>query len=285
MKQKNIPAYGKINLTLDVLGKRPDGYHNVEMIMQSVELHDQIILSEKEDEGIEIRCNSSHVPTDENNLAYQAADILMKEAGVNKGVTIQIIKKIPVAAGLAGGSTDAAAVLKGLNSLLGLKVSEERLKELGAQLGADVPFCINGGTVKATGIGTELTSLSSLPELELVMVKPDIGVSTKKIYTNYKEELITNRPDTAAMEKAIEARDIEGIKDNMVNVLEDITLSIYPEVAEIKEKMEELGDYPVLMSGSGPTLFAVINNRQDADEYSQLLKEKLEVQVIRTQTR
>ena len=285
MKQKNIPAYGKINLTLDVLGKRPDGYHNVEMIMQSVELHDQIILSEKEDEGIEIRCNSSHVPTDENNLAYQAADLLMKEAGVNKGVTIQIIKKIPVAAGLAGGSTDAAAVLKGLNSLLGLKVSEERLKELGAQLGADVPFCINGGTVKATGIGTELTSLSSLPELELVMVKPDIGVSTKKIYTNYKEELITNRPDTAAMEKAIEARDIEGIKDNMVNVLEDITLSIYPEVAEIKEKMEELGDYPVLMSGSGPTLFAVINNRQDADEYSQLLKEKLEVQVIRTQTR
>lgn len=180
LKELMISAYAKINLTLDVLGKRPDGYHDVEMIMQSIDLHDQVILREKEELGIEIICEHPLVPEDESNLAYKAAALLMKKVGITKGVQIEIIKNIPVAAGLAGGSTNGAGVLVGLNQLWDLGLSKKELMNLGASLGADVPFCILGGTAVASGIGTDLESISLLPEMELVLVKPSISISTKK---------------------------------------------------------------------------------------------------------
>ncbi|AZR74524.1 4-(cytidine 5'-diphospho)-2-C-methyl-D-erythritol kinase [Anoxybacter fermentans] len=285
MNQLSIPAYAKINLTLDVLGKRPDGYHEVEMIMQSIELHDQIILKERKEKGIKISCNHPLVPQDEGNLAYRAAELLIKEYGIEKGIEIKIIKNIPVAAGLAGGSTDAAGVLKGLNELWGLGISRDELMKFGARLGADIPFCILGGTAIARGIGTDLTPISPLPEMELVLVKPGIDISTKEIYSKYKPELVKRKPDLRKMQEAIECRDLEGVKRNLVNVLEDITLYYYPQVAETKKIMENLGTYPVLMSGSGPTLFAIIDSKREADEYAMKLKDRVMGQVIRTRTR
>lgn len=285
LKELMISAYAKINLTLDVLRKRPDGYHDVEMIMQEIDLHDQMILREKDDKGIEIRCDHPLVPEDESNLAYRAAALLMEEVGIDRGIQIEIIKNIPVAAGLAGGSTNGAAVLMGLNKLWQLGFSKEELMNFGARLGADVPFCILGGTALASGIGTDLKSISPLPEMELILVKPEISVSTKEIYSNYSPELINKRPDLNRMLNAIDSRDCQGIKKNLVNVFEDITMHHYPKVAEVKKVMEDVGLHPVLMSGSGPTLFAIVDDEDTASRYAEILNKKKIGEVIRTRTR
>lgn len=286
MNRLKIPTYGKINLTLDVLGKRLDGYHDVEMIMQTIDLHDQVILTEEAKPGIRIRCNHPYVPEDESNLAYRAADLLMQKLDLkDRGIQIEIRKNIPVAAGLAGGSTNAAGVLVGLNELWRLKQSDEELMDLGSQLGADVPFCILGGTALAQGTGIDLTPVEPVPEMELILVKPDISVSTKEIYTNYKAEMVKRRPDTEKMLDAIRRQDRKIIKENLANVLEDITLHYYPLVAKTKEVMQSVGINPVLMSGSGPTLFAIVDKATKADELAKVLKTKEIGRVVRTKTR
>lgn len=285
MKKRTIPAYGKINLTLDVIRKRPDGYHDVEMVMQSIELHDLVTIEETTHQGIWIACTHPLVPCDQRNLAYLAAELLANQYGIRRGLKITIAKNLPVAAGLAGGSTNAAAVLTGLNELWELGLSQEELMRLGGKLGADVPFCIMGGTALATGIGTDLTPMNPAPQMELVLVTPDLSVSTKEVYTRYTPELVQRKPDLPRMQKALEDGNVAGIKAALANVLEPVTLHYYPQVAKAKGMMENLGIDPVVMSGSGPTLFTIADTREVGGQYAEWLMECGIGQVNHTRTR
>lgn len=279
-----VRARAKINLTLDVLGKRPDGYHEVEMVMQSIELHD-VITIEETGRGIEVTTDNPLLAGGESNIAYRAARLLVDTHCSGKGVRIHINKNIPLAAGLAGGSTDAAAVLKGLNLLCNLGLSPEELAVQGALIGSDVPFCVRGGTALARGRGEHLTDLPAAPEMWLVLVKPDLQVSTAEIYQNYDAGRVERRPGTAAMIKALRDTDIRGIAENLGNVLESVTLNRYPVVLEVKRAMEEVGLRRPLMSGSGPTVFGIADDRKEAEMAAGKLRTALPgafVQVTRT---
>ncbi|OES44055.1 4-(cytidine 5'-diphospho)-2-C-methyl-D-erythritol kinase [Domibacillus iocasae] len=254
-----IKAPAKINLTLDVLNKRPDGYHEVEMIMTTVDLADRLELESLNKNEIRIISHNRFVPDDSRNLAYQAAKLLKERYGIKKGVSIQIDKIIPVAAGLAGGSSDAAAALKGLNQLWNLGLSLDELAELGAEIGSDVSFCVYGGTALATGRGEKIEHLPAPPNCWVVLAKPTIGVSTGEVYKNLKLDRM-KRPDTNAMIEAIKGNDYNKMCQNMGNVLESVTLQAHPEVALIKEQMIRFGADAVLMSGSGPTVFGLIRH-------------------------
>lgn len=254
-----IKAPAKINLTLDVLHKRPDGYHEVEMIMTTVDLADRLELESLNKNEIRIISHNRFVPDDSRNLAYQAARLLKDRYGIKKGVSIQIDKIIPVAAGLAGGSSDAAAALKGLNQLWGLGLSLDELAEIGAEIGSDVSFCVYGGTALATGRGEKIEHLPAPPNCWVVLAKPTIGVSTGEVYKNLKLDRM-KRPDTRAMIEAIKESNYEKMCWNMGNVLESVTLHAHPEVALIKEQMIRFGADAVLMSGSGPTVFGLIRH-------------------------
>lgn len=254
-----IKAPAKINLTLDVLHKRPDGYHEVEMIMTTVDLADRLELESLNKNEIRIISHNRFVPDDSRNLAYQAARLLKDRYGIKKGVSIQIDKIIPVAAGLAGGSSDAAAALKGLNQLWDLGLSLDELAEIGAEIGSDVSFCVYGGTALATGRGEKIEHLPAPPNCWVVLAKPTIGVSTGEVYKNLKLDRM-KRPDTRAMIEAIKESNYEKMCWNMGNVLESVTLHAHPEVALIKEQMIRFGADAVLMSGSGPTVFGLIRH-------------------------
>ncbi|MCM3791149.1 4-(cytidine 5'-diphospho)-2-C-methyl-D-erythritol kinase [Domibacillus sp. 8LH] len=254
-----IKAPAKINLTLDVLHKRPDGYHEVEMIMTTVDLADRLELESLNKNEIRIISHNRFVPDDSRNLAYQAARLLKDRYGIKKGVSIQIDKIIPVAAGLAGGSSDAAAALKGLNQLWDLGLSLDELAEIGAEIGSDVSFCVYGGTALATGRGEKIEHLPAPPNCWVVLAKPTIGVSTGEVYKNLKLDRM-KRPDTRAMIEAIKESNYEKMCRNMGNVLESVTLHAHPEVALIKEQMIRFGADAVLMSGSGPTVFGLIRH-------------------------
>lgn len=254
-----VKAPAKINLTLDVLHKRPDGYHEVEMIMTTVDLADRIGLEVREDGAIHILSVDRFVPSDQRNLAYQAAKILKETFRVDKGVSITIEKNIPVAAGLAGGSSDAAATLKGLNIIWELGLSLDELAEIGAKIGSDVPFCVYGGTALATGRGEKIQELPSPANCWIVLAKPTIGVSTADIYGNLKVNEIKH-PNTAQMIESIHQKDFELMCDSVGNVLEDVTLKLYPEVAVLKDQMKKFGADAVLMSGSGPTVFGIVDH-------------------------
>ncbi|WP_309091523.1 4-(cytidine 5'-diphospho)-2-C-methyl-D-erythritol kinase [Domibacillus sp.] len=254
-----IKAPAKINLTLDVLHKRPDGYHEVEMIMTTVDLADRLELESLNKNEIRIISHNRFVPDDSRNLAYQAARLLKDRYGIKKGVSIQIDKIIPVAAGLAGGSSDAAAALKGLNQLWDLGLSLDELAEIGAEIGSDVSFCVYGGTALATGRGEKIEHLPAPPNCWVVLAKPTIGVSTGEVYKNLKLDRMM-RPDTRAMIEAIKESNYEKMCRNMGNVLESVTLHAHPEVALIKEQMIRFGADAVLMSGSGPTVFGLIRH-------------------------
>lgn len=280
-----ILAFAKINLALDVLGRRPDGYHQVKMIMQSINLHDVLCLQELASDRIEISCNHPSVPDNQHNLACRAAKLLKERAKVSSGVKIVLEKNIPIAAGLAGGSADAAGVLVGLNRLWNLGLSQLELLELGGQLGADVPFCIIGGTVLAEGIGTDLTPLAPLPKMDLVLVTPKIAISTQEIYTQYREELITKRPEYSNLLQVIAERDVQQLKYQLVNVLEEVTLYYYPVIGQIKRLMEGVGLKSVLMSGSGPTLFSIVDSPEEAARYVQRLRSQIDGQIVQTHTR
>ncbi|PAQ14863.1 4-(cytidine 5'-diphospho)-2-C-methyl-D-erythritol kinase [Bacillaceae bacterium SAOS 7] len=254
-----MKAPAKINLTLDVLHKRDDGYHEVEMIMTTVDLADRIELEPLSGDEIRIISHNRFVPDDSRNLAYQAAQLLKDRFHVRSGVTIGIEKVIPVAAGLAGGSSDAAATLKGLNQLWNLGLSLDELAEIGAEIGSDVSFCVYGGTALAKGRGEKIQHLPAPPNCWVVLAKPTIGVSTAEVYKNLKLEGLKH-PNTKAMLKAIDTQDYASVCTNVGNVLESVTLKLYPEVALIKEQMERFGADAVLMSGSGPTVFGLIQH-------------------------
>lgn len=254
-----VKAPAKINLTLDVLHKRPDGFHEVEMIMTTVDLADRIGLESREDGIIKIISADRYVPDDQRNLAYQAAKLLKDTYNVQAGVSIVLEKRIPVAAGLAGGSSDAAATLKGLNRLWNLQLTADQLAEHGAKIGSDVSFCVYGGTALATGRGEKIQELPSPPNCWIILAKPSIGVSTADVYGGLKVNEIIH-PDTSEMMRAIKEKDYELMCATMGNALESVTLKLYPEVSTIKEQMMKFGADAVLMSGSGPTVFGLVQH-------------------------
>ncbi|WP_338450461.1 4-(cytidine 5'-diphospho)-2-C-methyl-D-erythritol kinase [Niallia oryzisoli] len=254
-----VKAPAKINLSLDVLHKRPDGYHEVEMIMTTIDLADRLELALLERDEIKIISHNRFVPDDQRNLAYQAARLLKDRFSVEKGAAITIEKTIPVAAGLAGGSSDAAAALRGLNKLWDLGLTIHELAELGAEIGSDVSFCVYGGTALAKGRGEMITPLPAPPTCWVVLAKPFIGVSTADVYRRLELARITH-PNTKAMIQAIEANDFSSVCANLGNVLEDVTLKLHPEVALIKDQMKRFGADAVLMSGSGPTVFGLVQH-------------------------
>ncbi|WP_430884161.1 4-(cytidine 5'-diphospho)-2-C-methyl-D-erythritol kinase [Fusibacter sp. JL216-2] len=271
METVSLRAYAKINLTLDVTGKRENGYHDVRMVMQQIDLHDTVILTKLES-GIELETNSAFLPTDESNIAWKAAQAVSEHVGRNLGVKIYIDKKIPVAAGLAGGSTDAAAVIRGLNKLYHLGLSLETMMKIGVTIGADVPFCIMGGTAIAEGIGEELTKIEPEKSLWMVLSKPGVGVSTKRIYTALDYKKINNHPETESMIEAVKCGDIGEISLLLGNVLEPVTLSLYPSVGSLKSKMKEYGACGSLMSGSGPSVFGLFKSYEKACTAAKRLK-------------
>ncbi|WP_026565471.1 4-(cytidine 5'-diphospho)-2-C-methyl-D-erythritol kinase [Bacillus sp. UNC41MFS5] len=254
-----VKAPAKINLALDVLHKRPDGFHEVEMIMTTIDLADRVELSLLNEDKIHILSHNRYVPDDQRNLAYQAAQLLKDRFHVKQGVMISIEKTIPVAAGLAGGSSDAAATLRGLNKLWNLGLTMDELAELGSEIGSDVSFCVYGGTALAKGRGEIITQIPAPPTCWVILAKPFIGVSTAEVYRrlDIKE---TVHPNIAGMIEAIQEHDYQKVCGNVGNVLEEVTLNLHPEVALIKEQMKRFGADAVLMSGSGPTVFGIVQH-------------------------
>lgn len=269
-------SYAKINLTLDVTGKRENGYHDVMMIMQTVSLFDLIIIDKTSGE-IGISTNLRYLPNNEKNIAYKAVMLFKEKTGIMGGAKIIIHKNIPVAAGLAGGSGNAAAVLCALNLLYDTDLSREELLELGAELGADVPYCIMGGTYLASGIGEVLTPMPSAPEAYVLLVKPPVSVSTQSIYEAIDSSPILERPDIDAMKSALTAGDLKSVAANLCNVMENVTIAEHPEIGGIKQKMLSNGALGAVMSGSGPTVFGLFSSykaaKTSADSFSYQYKD------------
>ena len=274
-----VNGEAKINLTLDILGKRPDGYHEVSMVMQSVSLHDTLQL-ERIPEGIELSIDVPWLEADETNLAYRAAARILAYGRVSGGVRIQLQKRIPMAAGLAGGSADAAAVLRGVNELYGLNLSLDELCSLAAQLGSDIPFCLCGGTMLATGRGEVLKRLPPVPAFWVVLAKPPISVSTAWAYQHYDAEGAERHPDNEAMCRAIAAGSREELAPLLCNVLESVTIKQYPVIAAYKEKMLQQGAMVSMMSGSGPTGFGLLGTRAAAERLAAVLREQTDADVF-----
>lgn len=272
MNSITLKAKAKINLTLDVIGRRDNGYHDLQMIMQTINLHDTIKIRKTKSPGIRLMSNLPWLPTDERNIAYKAAQSFFEYTGITGGVYINIYKRIPVSAGLAGGSTDAAAVLIGLNKIFHTNFSKRKLMELGVKLGADVPFCIMRGTVLAEGIGEVLTPLKTLPYTYVLLAKPPISVSTASVYKNLKLNELKTHPDTEAMVEAIKKEDVDFVVHNMVNVLETVTIDEHPQIKKIKDIMLEKGAVNAMMSGSGPTVFGIFKTKEEAIKASNYFK-------------
>ena len=264
MLELNLKALAKINLGLDVLRRREDGYHEVRMIMQTIHLYDKIQIRKLPKPGIEVSTNLYYLPVNENNLAYKAAKLLMDEFQITEGVHIGLKKHIPVAAGMAGGSSDAAAVLFGVNRMFRLGLSRQQLMERGVKIGADVPYCILRGTALAEGIGEKLTSLSPAPKCPVLIAKPPISVSTRMVYENLKLDESTVHPDIDAVISAIEAGDGRTMAEHMGNVLESVTCVRYPVIGQLKDTMMRYGAMNAMMSGSGPTVFGLFPDRKTA---------------------
>lgn len=267
-----LKGRAKINLTLDVVGKRENGYHDLEMIMQTVNLYDTIYIRKTKVPGVRLKSNYSWLPTNEKNIAYRAAELFFKESGISGGVAIEITKRIPVAAGLAGGSTDAAATLVGMNRLYETYYSKEKLMEMGLKLGADVPFCIARGTMLAEGIGEELTALTPMPPTYVVLVKPAFSASTAVVYKNLDINNIKTHPDTQRVIKALEEGNVKEIASNMSNVLEEVTIPMYPEINDIKDAFMKHGAMGTMMSGSGSTVFGLFETKEAAQKASRYFK-------------
>ena len=261
IRHLELKAYGKINLGLDVVRRREDGYHEVRMIMQTIHLFDRLEITRNQSGRITMSTNLAFLPTNENNLVYKAAALLKEEFDIGDGIDVKLHKHIPVAAGMAGGSTDAAAVLYGMNRIFDLGLSKEDLMTRGVKLGADVPYCIMRGTALAEGIGEKLSALPPMVKCPVLIAKPQIGVSTKFVYENLKLDKDTVHPDIDGLIGAIRAKNLEQIAGHMGNVLETVTIPNYPVIAEIKDHMMEHGAVHAMMSGSGPTVFGIFDNR------------------------
>lgn len=269
-----LKAYAKINLGLDVVRKREDGYHEVRMIMQTVKLFDKLTFHLLKEDVIRIKTNLGFLPVDENNLVYKAVRILKDTYHVEKGMEIDLFKCIPVAAGMAGGSTDCAAALVGASRLFGLHLSRQKLMELGVKLGADVPYCVLRGTALSEGIGEVLTPLPAIPDCYILIAKPPISVSTKFVYEHLDANGLKKHPDIDGMIAAIKEGNLKGITERMENVLESVTIPEYPVIQEIKTCMNENGAENSLMSGSGPTVFGIFKTKADAERSRDRIREK-----------
>lgn len=273
MDKMELKALGKINLGLDVLGKRPDGYHDVRMVMQTIYLYDQITITKRKEPGIGLSTNLFYLPVNENNLAYRAAKLLMDEFEIRSGVDIFLEKHIPVAAGMAGGSSNAAAVLYGINRMFDLGLSTEELMKRGVSLGADVPYCIMRGTVLAEGIGEILTPLPPMPRCQIVVAKPPVSVSTKMVYEKIDSRRIVEHPDIDGIIDGLKEGDVTKIASRMGNVLEQVTVEEYPVIDKIKRLMNEGGAKGAMMSGSGPTVFGIFTEKSLAKKAALKIRE------------
>lgn len=275
MNSIDLKSRAKVNLSIDVLGKREDGYHLVEMIMQTIDLYDKLKITEIEENSILIKSNSLDIPLNEDNIMYKAVNLLKNQFNIEKGIEISIEKNIPVAAGMAGGSSNAAAVLVGLNKLWNLGLSENELKDIGLKLGADVPFCITGGSALAEGIGEELTNIKGLPEdLNILVCKPNIFVSTKEVYQSLNMDKVKRRPQNKELIDALQKEDVKFISENMVNVLEEVTSLKYSEIGQIENIMIKNKALGSMMSGSGPTVFGLFDNKDCAIKAKEDLQAK-----------
>lgn len=261
-----LKALAKINLGLDVLGRRDNGYHDVRMVMQTIYLYDNVTLTRTEEPGIQVETNLSYLPVDGNNIAYKAAKLLIDEFGIQEGVHIKLEKRIPVAAGMAGGSSNAAAVLVGMNRMFDLGLSQSQLMERGVALGADVPYCVMRGTALAEGIGEELSSLPPMPKCYILVAKPAISVSTKWVYETLDAKEIVEHPNIDGLLQGLKEQDLSKVASSMGNVLESVTIERYPIIETIKDAMKEAGALNAMMSGSGPTVFGIFDNRKVAKE-------------------
>lgn len=266
MEKLELKALGKINLGLDVLGRRENGYHDVRMVMQTLYLYDNVTLIKRRKPGIEIESNLFYLPKDENNIAWKAAELLIQEFQLPFGVKIILDKHIPVAAGMAGGSSNAAAVLYGMNRMFELGLSQKDLMERGVKLGADVPYCIMRGTVLAEGIGEELTPLPPMPRCQILVAKPPISVSTKMVYEKLDSKEIIEHPDIDGILEGLEKQDLKKVASSMGNVLEKVTIEEYPVIEKIKKSMLDAGALGAMMSGSGPTVFGIFEDRKTVRE-------------------
>lgn len=279
MDSLTVRAYAKINLSLDVLGTLPNGYHEVKMVMQTVSLFDSVVLT-KTASGIELGSTLGFLPNNSDNLAYAAAESFFRESGIDGGVKIFLKKHIPVGAGLAGGSSDAAAVLRGLNRMYNAHLSTRKLCEIGQALGADVPYCIIGGTRLAEGIGEKLSPLPKMPSCSVVLVKPQFSISTAWAYANIDACENIVHPNTEALISALSRGDLEGICSNMGNVLEDVSISRYTVLNDIKADLVSLGAIGTQMSGSGPTVFGIFSDREAAENAKETLRQKYKTAYI-----
>ena len=264
MDRISLKAMGKINLALDVLGRRENGYHDVRMIMQSVQIFDRLLIEKSHESGIRVKTNQAYLPTDENNLVYQAAKLLIDEFGIREGVDIDLKKFLPVAAGMAGGSSDAAAVLFGMNRMFRLGLRRGELMKRGLLIGADIPFCIMRGTVLAEGIGEILTPLAPAPQCHVLIAKPPVGVSTGQIYARIDTYGVEEHPDIDGMLQAISGNDLKGVANRLGNVLEQVTKQDHPVIGQIEETMLQCGALGAAMSGSGPTVFGLFEEEERA---------------------
>lgn len=267
-----LKAYAKINLGLDVIRRRADGYHEVRMIMQQIGIYDELSVVKSSTPGIRINTNLSDLPTDKDNLVYKSAKLMFDEFGIEDGIDITLTKNIPVAAGLAGGSTDAAATFIAINELWGLGLDTDELMKRGVKIGADVPYCILGGTAISEGIGEVLTPISSCPDCHVVIAKPPVGVSTKYVYQNLKIDEISH-PNIDAIIDGINNGSLKNISDNLGNVLESVTIPLHPVISDIKDMMNGCGAVGSLMSGSGPTVFGLFDNEAKAKECVEVIRD------------
>jgi len=283
MENLKLKAYAKINLSIDLLGKRDDGYNEVKMIMQTVNIFDEIYLNKIED-GIVIECDNDNVPKGSQNIVYKVASLMFNTYNIKSGLKIKIVKNIPQEAGLGGGSADAAATIEGINKLFNLNLDLDKLLKIGVQIGADVPYCIYKNTVIATGIGEKLTRINNFDDVDVVIVKPNFGVSTKEVYEGFDYSLKKEHPDFKVLLKAIEDKDIDSVANNMVNVLETVTQNRNPIIKEIKSELMKYGALGAMMSGSGPTVFALYKNYDMAKVAYDLLKDNLEYKCYLTKT-
>ncbi len=274
MDKLELKALGKVNLGLDIIGKKENGYHEVRMVMQTVYLYDRVILERNRTPGITLETNLKFLPVNENNIAYKAADLIRKEFGISEGIKIILDKHIPVAAGMAGGSANAAAVLFGMNRMYGLGLSEEELKKRGVGLGADVPYCIMRGTVLAEGIGEKLTPLPPIPKCYVLIAKPPLSASTETVYEKYDALEEISHPDIDGIIRGLSEADIRQAAASMGNVLEQVMLKEYPIIGRIKQAMLESGAMGALMSGSGPTVFGLFDSRSAAKAAARKIKSR-----------
>lgn len=266
MDEMKLKAFAKINLGLDVLCRREDGYHEVRMVMQTLKMYDRIILRKTKEPGIELKSNLFYVPENESNLACRAAKLLLDEFQPEGGIFIDLQKFIPVAAGMAGGSSDAAAVLYGVNRMFQMGLSKRQLMERAVKIGADVPYCIMRGTVLAEGIGEKLTPLPPMPSCKVLVAKPPISVSTKFVYENLNLDEIRKHPEIDVLLGGIKEGNLHKVASHMGNVLETVTIPNYPVIAKIREEMMRLGALNAMMSGSGPTVFGLFEDEDAAQQ-------------------